>query len=419
MVNEQSVKKIGTYGSTAIYKEQPDTDSYNKGVIPFDTLPAQWWNWLWNQITLNEGRTVDVLDSIHAELVNVLQAASITPTVEESNQLKAAINKLIIDKVGTGELNQLTTDDKTSLVNAINSIVASKAQPNGIASLDQNGRIPYEQLPESAMEFKGTWDAITNTPTLVNGTGTKGDFYVVNSAATSGSTQFGQKFFVNDRVIYDGQTWVRLASGSNASLTVTSEEFRQLQTAKELIPGCLYIISDTYLGSTKMTVCLRAVSTDRYDTRMFIPSKPDWDLAAPVIWPTGLLSYSIDDTVGEVYVGKYGSVRIKGNSGAVRIESTADREGNQYQVTLTDCKYVDIGVGAMRVNLTDCKHFNIGDDCRSVTANKVYNVDIGPECTSITFTGTRPAGAQRLYIPYKTTGAIDISKADNISWVVN
>ena len=47
---------------------------------------------------------------------------------------------------------------------------------NGVATLDENGRIPYSQLPESAMEFKGTWDASTNSPTLVDGTGDTGDF---------------------------------------------------------------------------------------------------------------------------------------------------------------------------------------------------------------------------------------------------
>lgn len=86
--------------------------------------------------------------------------------------------------------------------------------PDGIATLDSNGRLPFSQLPESAIEFKGTWDASTNTPTLANGTGTKGDFYI---CSTDGTVNLGDGdivFSINDRVIYDGTKWVQLKSGS-------------------------------------------------------------------------------------------------------------------------------------------------------------------------------------------------------------
>lgn len=86
------------------------------------------------------------------------------------------------------------------------------AGANGVASLDGNGRIPYTQLPESAMEFKGTWNASTNTPTLVSGTGDSGDFYVVSVGGTWNNISFN----ANDRIIFDGVTahdWVKLVAG--------------------------------------------------------------------------------------------------------------------------------------------------------------------------------------------------------------
>lgn len=85
---------------------------------------------------------------------------------------------------------------------------ATKGVANGIATLDENGRLPYSQLPESAMELKGLWDASTNTPTLVQGVGTNGDFYIVSV----GGTQFGETFNVNDRIVFvsDDNTWHRL-----------------------------------------------------------------------------------------------------------------------------------------------------------------------------------------------------------------
>ena len=36
-----------------------------------------------------------------------------------------------------------------------------------------------------ALNYKGTWNANTNTPTLTSGVGTKGDYYVVSVAGTT------------------------------------------------------------------------------------------------------------------------------------------------------------------------------------------------------------------------------------------
>ena len=93
---------------------------------------------------------------------------------------------------------------------------SEKGVANGVATLDSTGRIPYSQLPESAMEFKGPWNASTNDPHLEDGTGTNGDFYV---CTMPGTTTFGPgntvSFIQNDRVIYDGSTskWIKLLAG--------------------------------------------------------------------------------------------------------------------------------------------------------------------------------------------------------------
>lgn len=91
-------------------------------------------------------------------------------------------------------------DDFNDNADQIDAEFAKKGQPNGYATLDGGGRIPYSQLPESAMEYKGTWNAATNTPTLAQGVGTNGDMYIVSV----GGTRFGETFEVNDRIVYDG-----------------------------------------------------------------------------------------------------------------------------------------------------------------------------------------------------------------------
>ena len=64
------------------------------------------------------------------------------------------------------------------------------------------GRVPYSQLPESAMEFKGPWNASTNTPTITQGVGTNGDFYIVSVAGTWNNIDFLE----GDRILFDGTT---------------------------------------------------------------------------------------------------------------------------------------------------------------------------------------------------------------------
>lgn len=96
---------------------------------------------------------------------------------------------------------------------------------NGIAALDATGRLPATQLPTSvasALTFKGTWNASTNTPTLTSGVGTTGWEYVVSVAGTTlldGISSWN----IGDTVVYSGTAWQKIPSGGVAStIAVTS-----------------------------------------------------------------------------------------------------------------------------------------------------------------------------------------------------
>ena len=96
---------------------------------------------------------------------------------------------------------------------------SEKGNANGYASLDSGGKVPISQLPSSIMEYKGTWNAATNTPTLANGTGDTGDVYICNVAGTVNFGAGPLTFAVGDYVIYSGTIWQR---SSGAVGTVTS-----------------------------------------------------------------------------------------------------------------------------------------------------------------------------------------------------
>lgn len=120
----------------------------------------------------------------------------------------------------------------------ISKFSAALGKENGVATLDANGRVPYSQLPESAVEIKGTWNASTNRTSivteeepqgtqLINGTGTMGDFYICtvegwfdaatgNASATE--TEGYEHYAENDRVMYIDGIWKRIPSGSDGAI---------------------------------------------------------------------------------------------------------------------------------------------------------------------------------------------------------
>jgi hypothetical protein len=98
---------------------------------------------------------------------------------------------------------------------------------NGVATLDGSGKVPLSQLPSTLMEFQGNWNPNTNTPTLVDGTGTTGFTYWVSATDTgtvAGLTDPSMvNFQVGDLVIYNGTKWVLTTPAAGVSFVNGSQ----------------------------------------------------------------------------------------------------------------------------------------------------------------------------------------------------
>ncbi len=62
-----------------------------------------------------------------------------------------------------------------------------------------------------ALEFKGVWNAATNTPALADGVGQKGDYYTVGTAGTT-SLDGIDEWGVSDAVVFNGTVWERVGA---------------------------------------------------------------------------------------------------------------------------------------------------------------------------------------------------------------
>ena len=103
--------------------------------------------------------------------------------------------------------------------NLVTTLSSHLGKANGIATLDNDGHIPYSQLPESAVEYKGNWNANTNTPQLVDGTGNLGDMYIVSVAGRRDLGSGAVNYLVGDRIIYNqNNIWEKLSGGSVRSV---------------------------------------------------------------------------------------------------------------------------------------------------------------------------------------------------------
>lgn len=96
---------------------------------------------------------------------------------------------------------------------------SEKGAANGVATLDAGGKVPVTQLPNSVMEYLGTWAASTNTPTLADGVGNAGDVYIASDAGTVNFGSGNITFAAGDWVIYSGSVWQKSVN-SNAVASV-------------------------------------------------------------------------------------------------------------------------------------------------------------------------------------------------------
>ena len=113
-----------------------------------------------------------------------------------------------------------------------------------------------------SLNYRGTWDASTNNPTLVSSVGTKGDYYVVSVAGSTnlnGVTLWG----VGDWAVFNGSVWQKVDGGDTTNittLTVTSltgymyANNTSAVTASVTIPNNGLTNSNVIIGNTTITL---------------------------------------------------------------------------------------------------------------------------------------------------------------------
>lgn len=129
------------------------------------------------------------------------QGGEITGAVVLNNPAEGAPVNLQTD-VNQNKADIISNDNDIAQLFLDKQDLAEKGQPNGYVPLNASQKIDNIYLDDRIASIEGNWDASTNTPTLVDGTGNIGDIYVVNVAGTQDLGSGPQTFDVGDWVVY-------------------------------------------------------------------------------------------------------------------------------------------------------------------------------------------------------------------------
>ena len=160
--------------------------------------------------TTVEGALTEVMDATQAAQADADAAqADATQALSDAADAQADATQALADAAAAqADATQALADAAAAQATADAAIpLTQKGANNGVATLDAGGKVPVAQLPSSVMTYEGVWNASTNSPALVDGTGDAGMVYRVGTAGSQDLGSGSISFAVGDYVIYNGTIW--------------------------------------------------------------------------------------------------------------------------------------------------------------------------------------------------------------------
>jgi hypothetical protein len=180
----------------------------------------------------------------------------------------------------------------------------------GVATLDAGGQVPVSQLPAMGdLNYQGTWNASTNTPTLTSSVGTKGYYYVVSVA---GSTNLNgiTDWQVGDWAVYNGSVWQKI-DNTDAVTSVNGFTGTVVLTTTDVAEG-----TNQYFTTARARTSVSAGTGISYDSGTGVITNSSPSLGGDVVGPASSTDNAIarfDTTTGKLLQN---SVVTIGDTGA-------------------------------------------------------------------------------------------------------
>jgi hypothetical protein len=104
--------------------------------------------------------------------------------VTGNTQITGITTLLDNSTIGTNSANTLVLNSTTTLGGPVRDYLGNLGGVNQVLISNVNGNLQWVAY-QAGLTYLGAWDASTNTPTIVSGTGTIGSFYIVSVAGTT------------------------------------------------------------------------------------------------------------------------------------------------------------------------------------------------------------------------------------------
>lgn len=140
------------------------------------------------------------------------------------NSLPYMTGAFITQVITNGDTTHAPSGDAVFDALALKENLTNKGAANGYAGLDSGGKVPVTQLPNSIMQYVGTWNASTNSPALADGAGNPdadiGDVYRVGTAGTQNLGSGSISFEIGDYAILNASKIWEKADTTDAVASV-------------------------------------------------------------------------------------------------------------------------------------------------------------------------------------------------------
>ena len=151
---------------------------------------------------------------------------------------------------------------------------------NGVATLDSGGQIPLSQIPPLGdLNYQGTWNATTNTPTLTSSTGTKGYYYVVSVAGTTNLNGITD-WQINDWAVFNGSVWQKIdntdsvtsVNGYTGTVVLTQTDISgTVPTSRTITAGTGLTGGGDLSANRTLAIATTGVSAATYGSASIVP----------------------------------------------------------------------------------------------------------------------------------------------------
>jgi hypothetical protein len=221
-----------------------------------------------------------------------------------------------------GGTSQQVLDTLASLQTQINNLIPSQTGNSG-KFLTTNGSVLSWDNVAGGLDYQGTWDASTNTPTLASGVGINGYYYIT---ATAGSTNLDgiTDWQIGDWLLFNGTVWQKIDQ-SNLVTSVNGQTGAVSLTTTNINEG-----TNLYYTDARARTAISAGTGISYDsaTGVVTNASPDQTVSLTGSGATTVTGTYPNFTIASTGGGSVTSVSGTGTVSGISLSGTVTTSGN-------------------------------------------------------------------------------------------